>query len=1223
MSFTPRSTLPIGTSINIDFQYIKGSGTETTKYLNTVYCPMPSVSNPIKTGMGGISINIIDNSPDYIYTGSVELPVFEVKLRSYFTNSTLNTLSLLCNGDIQFSNTATNNYIHYIFLYADKNTNDVWDESTDEKILTISRGEFVFTDTNKIVITLNSQIAKYTKASNQYNFFIHYFTTQNIEEEKTILSQITAGSYTSLLYNRLHPLSGFSMPVSTIYTSQLGTLVVENYPTTAMNVFPQGSSDNIAYYINLRQTGNPSYNYIVWNSITIKNTGVVSDNHIFFSIYKDINKNKKLEITDPKIYSAQKNNSSTGIIRMFDIGDVIPASNSSNYFITLALSSTSNFGLNMASLRIEHAGYSGVRYGVWSTPDNAIISGDILSSNFSISAMKMGYTITNDIFFYNDNTNIPYICLNVKDYVENSNTLNIVTSIKSNKTSTLGYLAIYRDISPLQTLSVGDQFLSSTNINLLADTILACPTVGIGTSISHNFILVYRPYKYLTSGTSININIKRIYGSGYISRKKLEVYSNLPSKNILMAGIYANVQKNIQDSVFVGDMEVPVLKIGIKSYYAPATINRLILSNVSDIMFHLDNSNQNRVENVYVYKDSNSNKRWDAQDTRALNINRTGYKFLSIENEELILTLNTSFPTYNISTDESFYFVNYKLAPNVQASKSAIAKISDITYTDAVHLNNHSLRYPMEKIASTSFKTGDADIIFLTHNILVSTNVFQGESKSPVLSFQVRVINYIPSMSIIVSHNLPLLKGNDYGIKKITLVEDVDGDKKYSLGDILHDYQTSFNSLTTISMTMKELNKLSAYVYKFLLLYDFGADIPTSQFSNDVLKIALYKKVSTNDIKVSGLFPMPNPDTQLIITGNRVKLELISVSPSVINYGTNPEIHMVLKISNQLTNAISVTSIFPQFYKNSISSLNVSYQYNLFTSINIPINIGQFAAVTLEYIASPSLTFEATNLFVDGFLEYTFDSKIIQVHRKKLFSWESIATDDATAVINIPTYDVFFLEYPEYISKLEREAAGTTYNFRNGEILEYGNYLLIHFIRNGQEIDLFNTSIKLNGTELTAFTAPSNIRYDIDNGIIRLGPLQENDGAILVSPVDIANNPYPKATIKYYMNTNLFIHDFLVFPSKAIYGSLATTPMRIGFLLSKPANINLYLFNSIGQVIWNTQQTYNIYGYKEVPFDGKLTSGQTIPKGMYLLKLVASEIGKKVYEKTITKFIVY
>jgi len=1234
LSYTPADTVPIGTTLDIDFHTISGAGENTTLYDNYVYCIMPSIpTREINAYMGGISLNITDESPDIVYNQPYLIPIYTLNIYSYFTSSTLNNIEIINDTsytDIIFSNSATKNYIDKILIYKDSNFNNTHD-AKDKIITTINYGDYVFSDTDTIIATINKSISEYNSTEDMYTLFIYYLLTNNVEEKMLLQSQISAGSYTEQSYGSTQNILDFTSPIINALISELGKLVIENYPTTAINVFAQGSNDNIVYYVILTQTGSPNFDYIRWESLSIKNTGLVSDNHLDFFIYKDSNKNHVLEDSEllaENMFSTNLDKSIASIIKIYDIGDRIDNGTSTNYFITTKLASTSNYGYNtpsfpMGSLTLESASYSGIKESIWTTHDNAIVTGDTLSLNFSVSAMQLGYFITNNLYFYNDKQAIPFLFLNVETFVDYSDSLYIHSAIEANSSTALGDLALFEDQEPLLVFNDNDTYISSFDISSGADLTFACPTIGIGVSISPNLIMVYTPDQYLEAGTSIDITLTQIYGYGRINNNKLEVFSSLPSKDILIAGISINIISNIQNSVFIGNMEVPILQLEVKSYYTSSTINRMLLKNVSDIEFHQGNSNQNRVEGLYVYNDSNNNKIWDLEDSKLINLSRDDYRYNSLSNDELILTFNSKYPTYNTESDESLYFINYKLAPNVESSKSSTAKISDLTFIAPNNSLSHSLYSHLDTIASISFTTGEADIYFRTYNSLASSSIIQGEKNSPVIAYQAMVINYIPSMSITVSHNLPLLTGDDTGIKRISLIEDITDDQCYNLGDILHDFKTTFNSLTTVNLTMQELNKISSYLYNFLLVYDFGSDIPTSQFSNDILRITIRKSSANPSINVAGLFPIPNPEPQISITQNQIKLNLIRITPSVINLGTNPEIHFVFSIQNNSTSTISVTNIFPQFYKNDVSSLNVSYQYNLYTSSNLPAEIGQNSMITVSYLASPNLTFEAGNLQIDGFLEYALGNKLIHLHRKKLFAWESISSEDATTVINIPTYDIFYLEYPKYISKLEKESFGVTSDFRNGEIIEYGNYLLIHFIRKGQEMDLLNTKTFLNDTQLSSFSSPSSLQYDISNGIIRIGPIQESDGSILIEPIDQAQNPYPSATIKYYMNTDLFIHDFLVYPSKVPNGSLLSDPMRIGFLLSKPASVNLYLFNSNGQLIWNTKQIYNTYGYKELSFNGELNSGQNIPKGMYLLKLVAKDLGAQVYEKTITKFIVY
>jgi hypothetical protein len=157
----------------------------------------------------------------------------------------------------------------------------------------------------------------------------------------------------------------------------------------------------------------------------------------------------------------------------------------------------------------------------------------------------------------------------------------------------------------------------------------------------------------------------------------------------------------------------------------------------------------------------------------------------------------------------------------------------------------------------------------------------------------------------------------------------------------------------------------------------------------------------------------------------------------------------------------------------------------------------------------------------------------------------------------------------------------------------------------------------LNATTIPAFN------QDRLNGTLRIGPLSGPTGNISVLPTDFAGNTFPRSNIYYKTNTSLFIQDFLPYPSFAHSRMLLSDPLQIGFLLSKgPTEVTVYILNSLGQLIWKNTVTYASFGYQLMSFNGQMIDGQTIPKGLYLIKMTAKEIGSGNQARALTKFVV-
>ena len=465
---------------------------------------------------------------------------------------------------------------------------------------------------------------------------------------------------------------------------------------------------------------------------------------------------------------------------------------------------------------------------------------------------------------------------------------------------------------------------------------------------------------------------------------------------------------------------------------------------------------------------------------------------------------------------------------------------------------------------------------------------------------------------------------------RIVLIEDVNDNGLWDIGDMLQDEKSSFSSPTSVSLQIQNIPIFGSN-HPYLLFLTFGQSLATNLASNERLNLSFTKTLITTSgnllVNIAGLFPQPRFDTQISIVTPQLSVALLSVSPNATVTNTaDPRIWLTYAVSNPFTTTVSITDLSPQFYQTKISSRNVTSQFR-FSTLNLPVDIGPSLTLTFDIVASPHITLEQGNLIIDATISYIWKGQNIQLSRHKEQYWSGLLTQNKGITIAIPTYSITYLENPNYILNLERVTnLGLTENFRNGEMINAGDALKVCFVDAGQGIDLGNTRVLVNALTINANADQNTIHYTQDRslGSICVGPLSGPSGSITLIPQDVAGNPLPQSVIHFKTNTSFFVQDFLPYPSLLDSGSLSPTWLQLGFLLSKgPSDITVYILNSVGELIWKNQVTYPTFGYQLINFNGITLDGTPIPRGLYLVKLIAKETGSGNQTRALTKFVVY
>lgn len=183
----------------------------------------------------------------------------------------------------------------------------------------------------------------------------------------------------------------------------------------------------------------------------------------------------------------------------------------------------------------------------------------------------------------------------------------------------------------------------------------------------------------------------------------------------------------------------------------------------------------------------------------------------------------------------------------------------------------------------------------------------------------------------------------------------------------------------------------------------------------------------------------------------------------------------------------------------------------------------------------------------------------------------------------------------------------------DGKNLASGDYinkdgLLTVAISSESNLDLNLSSIEVDGALMafSSLTLPSS--YDASSKILyfKLNILSDGDHTISVHIVDVFGNLSSSSYLVKTNSTSVSTSSVFVFPNpfNPYRGSA-----KIAYQLSKDADTLVFIFNSIGQLIYRKNYVSGTTGaqtgYNEVSWDGVSDFGQVVGNDIYFVRIVS------------------
>ncbi len=988
-------------------------------------------------------------------------------------------------------------------------------------------------------------------------------------------------------------------------------------------VAPQDSSDVPVYYFLIKSDA-PSTNADTFLSITFSTAaGTVGFGSGITAVHLYLDLNNDGSLSDIEKQNYQKAylgfSTPTNIAILSLTGEYVSTDTSRNYFLTIDLADSAQYGPNKINMNV-----TGLTIASGTT---AIDSAAITSQNLSISALLLtDAASTLNYVFPGDSTKLVMsfsLLAKGETILNNPFTIELTNSGKnfdaSYATDGIINASIWLDNGSIkQQIDTDDTLITSASITTTSMLSFINVNIDLAVNITSDFLLSVDIGGNSIVGITQSVKFSRVQSIGDASQSiiKVTAFSGL-TKSLSIAGLrLESLSSIIPTANFSGNMMIPMQYLRLTSQFLSSSINVLVINNEGTLSFQQLNDT-NVVTDVYIYQDTYANDYWDKYDTLVgyLQVNNTVNQVHPPTQISITLN-NVLIPTYNSFVDERDFFIVYKLHFAAEPRKTAESKLYNLSYKDRQLFGVHEMTHYFSLLPTASFSTSLVDIAIHSVTELVPSYCYQGEQKVPLLKISLHDYTSYNDIKMSIKNTIGSFYGTDNGIKRVWLVNDVNADNIYTAADEIMAVTRSFQDATIAELTTIALVK--NHDYNLLVLADVGMGYPVQNPNNNLWAQLLTISSNTTSI-VSGIFPQPSLAAMTYVTTN--KFSIISVTADTAIYATqNTPFEINVRISNKFAQSITITDIWPQFYKETLGGLNLSYQYRMTPlSFSTPFIVPPLATTDVKFSVIGIGTQTQTKLIAGAVIHFSSSTGNHHMIVDRYFNdpnWINAGTNQAINVTVVPS-SAAYIEYPDYINSVDYGFGGVTASFRNREVIPKYAELNIHLKNFGLGIDYNRSSIYLNNTLLQRYVSDNWLQIDEINGIITIQRLQNLNGDIKLMLADQAGNFYDESHVYFLTNEAFSINDFLVYPSLARHEDIPITLQTIGFTLSQPGYVKLFLIDAKSRVIWSTEQNFVDMGYKTIIFNGRLDNGELINRGYYILRLVATNsLNQKIIKRT-------
>ncbi|RAP31361.1 hypothetical protein DID78_01635 [Candidatus Marinamargulisbacteria bacterium SCGC AG-343-D04] len=734
----------------------------------------------------------------------------------------------------------------------------------------------------------------------------------------------------------------------------------------------------------------------------------------------------------------------------------------------------------------------------------------------------------------------------------------------------------------------------------------------------------------VSKNTFINVTLSSLFGKGSSSNLDVTGVTQNQSITIPVAGVTATDIKNeTPDSPFGKNSIAAVLSFKLQSYQSETVINKIDIHNTGSIPFNTNTFTENGkdIKKIEIYQDAPpGNESFSIiLDTLVGSLECFDTSFNS--NTKAPITMNITVSTYNEvesypENNEAMLFVVYHFGSDLSDSSHVSGNFSNASIGNIFVSGNYTIFDTIKTVefkgsnssssdllsstptASITLTDSASDITITSINILSPDVVYKGQNKVPMLYFEINSDVITETGEIVIKNGNNNFAENNTSISRIWAFEDSNSNGTFDSTDLYLSSTTDFSE-STLEATLKNVKIDSSK--KILILYSFGMNCSSEM-------LAQIDSFNTTDETLTPLGSFPSPETPAQATpinaplnGNNVDVDL-----SISNL-TDPTVtfNITITLQNTSDTDITIDSLSPKILLNDISGLDITHEFNFFTSQTFPFEI---PANTLDH---PSIVIETSHFsanssglaIVDASINYHPTNETNDILLERSYSgssWEPVTqTDLLTLKQEIPDEIL-----PSYIKlPLGIHTGGNDFPsaekqnlFFNNSGIEAGSKLIIT-LQNPSSIDESNLKITKGALTLIrkSFSdiGENSYYYEPETGIIAVD-VGKSSNTIGIEAKDLHNNTFPSAFINYLISETTELTSPLFYPNPYIMGSGTLT---LGFSITQPSDVSIYIYNYIGILVHEDQESFTSSGWNTFSF----ASESFLVPGMYLCKIVARD----------------
>ncbi|MFA5880088.1 MAG: T9SS type A sorting domain-containing protein [Candidatus Margulisiibacteriota bacterium] len=729
----------------------------------------------------------------------------------------------------------------------------------------------------------------------------------------------------------------------------------------------------------------------------------------------------------------------------------------------------------------------------------------------------------------------------------------------------------------------------------------------------------------VTSGTTVKAQCTVFSGQGAASLLPISLTRAIPFPDPVSANVagmsYSTVAGIVpSDSFFGPSTTVPILKFKLQGQNTAVTLNTVVLNNTGSVGYITMSNKTNGITKISIYEDTNGNESYDGA---GYGDTLVGYLNLGYGNGQTAtsasISINYGTPAHGLlipSGGTKTLFAIYDLGARIPVRKDTSGNVQS---TANALLTN---AYGLCPVSSLPLKLGgtlpavsspESTVLISVINILIKSttditypNVVQGQDKVGVLSMKIFSDSDVPSASIKIRNSQATFLSNDTGVKKLWLYRDEDTNNAYNTGDTFLSSTSTFTYPEEATLDNVKLIQGDNYL---LLLYDVGqiASLDDSKIGAQVANIS--SSGSQSSVVCGGEKPSPRVPATLTINPKSFTINSVAVDKTEISDTSSP-FNVTMRISNVSTGDIQVYDAAPRFYLNNVNGQDMTYQFKITANKAFPLTVKQGESATIIYSVNPATLVSSGNAYIDGYVYYqvrTDNYASVNRYIGQDGYWHLVANSYAQVSLS-SSRKLYKWNISDYISNIKVDNGSNQKTFQNYDAIPAHTSLLIYLKDQAKYIDRSQIALTIK-TDSSSSTTKSNsfqaaaadrvptFEYFPIEGYIKILDMGDTSGQLNLVITDLSGNTLTSTSIMFYILDKVKIYNFLSYPNPY----LPNQNLIFGFNLTQPAEVNLYVYNSIGQLAWSYNGNY-VLGYNEIT-----CTNRNLASGIYIVKLIAKD----------------